>query len=213
MSDEEITQMKRLVETDFYQLMKNKWLSFIKIGLICQIAGFIVGLVLEVLERNYRIEIPFPTIEGIPTLDLSSITVSLFSATITTCGIIIGFFSVCVFFAFEWSERKTRDFEEKVEQENSLKRLYQLRIKVIWAWRDAFSRYSELFIKTSILLLFVQMVSFLYCHFSGIFVGLNIVIELNSLLITATGLYPIIKNIFWYKEPESRVRNLHQVIQ
>lgn len=183
--------------------MKKEWVSLIKLGFISETAGgiFALGIVLFMSA----VDVSFPIIETkIPPLDLPTIVVNLFSAIITICGVIIGFFAVCVFFGFEWSDRKMRIYDEQARKERntSVEKALKLRNEILATWRDGISRYSEHFMKTSILLLFAQIVSFFYCQFSGVFLGVNMLVEINSLLIVASGIYPIMRSVFWYKEPE-----------
>lgn len=194
--EEEIKRLTVLAETDFYHIMIRKWVTFVAIGLIAEVIGGLTSFVIILA----RVQIPLPTfkMEIIP-LDLHSLVTTLFSASITISGIILGFFAVCVFFFLEYCDRKIDDLSERSDKENDKVRTtkYQLRTQIFWNARNGFSRYASTFVRICISLMLLQITSFIFSFVSPFFLFVNLIIDFNLLLVITSGLYPATRGVFW----------------
>lgn len=207
LSEEEIQKTIDYAETTYYNMTKGIWKRAVAYWILAQVIGFVLGIITVIVGKYGEIKISFPTFDiGIPPIELSAISIVMFQATVTVCGIILGFCAVCIFFMLELSERMIERCDERIRRSRNKKKKDYLVFEqtFIKGASYGFSKYANLYYEISLPLLIGNVLFFVFCWFSGLFLIPNILLNLNSVAIISSGMYPVVRSVFWFRSEETK---------
>lgn len=196
MSEKEMEETLSHTEDRFYNMLKDIWKSSVKRGLALEVGALLLGLAIGFIAKDRGIVINLPQIEfQVPPLTLATVSTAVFQATVTVSGIILGFGAVCVFFMLEWSERRIEHYDMQSRRLRSEQKRNETiyKMTLIDGMSRGLSKYAEMFVIVSIGLILIELTSFFVCIFSGLFMMVSILGDLNVILVIASGLYPMIR--------------------
>lgn len=215
MTEEEIPESQLLVisEHEFYKTLKGLWKKLIIYFLVGEAIPLTIGTVVIAFMRVRDIKISLPLFDNrFPVLSFSEVATTVFQASISFCGIILGFFAICFFFMLRWGDERTERYTDQIRKTRSKKAKSGLKLRQVVV-KGAFaglSQYAELFVSVVIILLASMIMLFVYCLFSGFSVPVNIIVDLNALLIVTSGIWPLMSfmAIIRKREREIEIKGL-----
>lgn len=197
--------------------MIRAWLKLIVIWLIAQVlvavVYFMMSIILSILPQSL-----LSTFAMYPPFDFyREVAPNIFATTITVNGIIIGFASVCAFFHIDWIDRRievheqdlremfpqigTQNVSEQDRRRYEDSRPFKISTKYLGT-KFGFSEYLKRYTQVSLLLVLFQVFFFALAATSDIFLNVTFLLGVNSIVVIATGLYSLVREVLWEPKKE-----------
>jgi len=198
----------KIAKSQLYETLKWVWLKPIIIFLLFEGGTVLFFIIVGIIAKytGTSIQIPLPIIDiGVPSLDYERVSITIFQSTITVSGIIMGFFAVSFFFMLNWSDQLSEKYVTQCGLESNQKIKSDLRKRQIdiEGATAGLCQYAHLVTENVIPLIVFMVIFFFYSVFSGIFIILNIILDVNAVLAISSAMYPLVRFIFVVREMEA----------